>query len=33
MLANCIKKDIKYMVKLEPQKIKVLVQNYVPEIQ
>ena len=33
LLANCIKKDIKYMVKLAPQQIKVLVQNYVPEIQ
>lgn len=33
ILANCIKKEIKYMVSLDPQKIKVLVQNYVPEIQ
>lgn len=32
-LANCIKSQIKYMVSLEPQRTKVLVQNYVPEIQ
>jgi len=29
-LANCIKRQIKYMVSLEPHKTKVLVQNYVP---
>lgn len=32
-LANCIKSHIKYMVSLEPQSTKVLVQNFVPEIQ
>jgi hypothetical protein len=32
-LANCIKNQIKYMVGLEPQRTKILVQNYVPEIQ
>lgn len=32
-LANCIKSHIKYMVGLEPQSTKVLVQNFVPEIQ
>jgi hypothetical protein len=33
MLANCIKKEIKYMVMLNPQKTKLIVQNYVPEMQ
>lgn len=32
-LANCIKSQIKYMVGLEPHRTKILVQNYVPEIQ
>ena len=32
-LANCIKNQIKYMVGLEPHRTKILVQNYVPEIQ
>jgi hypothetical protein len=30
VLANCIKTQIKYMVGLDPQRTKVLVQNYVP---
>ncbi len=33
ILANCIKSHIKYMVGLEPHRTKILVQNYVPEIQ
>ena len=33
ILANCIKKEIKYMVQLNSTQTKVLVQNYVPEIQ